>query len=256
MKDSRETDEPLCMRAEDLVAYLYNEASADEARDFERHTEHCASCKAELVAFGQVRSSIAEWRGHALGLAETKALSNAIKPAQEGWPAQAHSDNHVRRPSALAAFREFFALSPVWMRAATGLAGLAICALIVFAAARMTESPRVVYVEKNVPVSPSQAVVDALVERRVREELASRKNSGEMNPGPSTMQVKEQINPTLAQSAGRSGSAQRRAATQNRRTRAPVPTEEYEELARDLQLVPTRDEEDLPRLIDLMDEAN
>lgn len=250
MKDSEATSESLCTRAEDLVAYLYHEASEGEALDFERHTEGCASCKAEIVAFRQVRSSIAEWRSDALGLAETKALEEKTAPAAH------RSDSPARKPSALAALREFLTLSPTWLRAATGLASLAVCALILFAIARIAEGPRVVFVEKVVPIGPSQADVDALVDKRVREELAARTNPVEINQGPIAVQVNEQSSRTLAQSGGRSNSAQRRRGAQSRRAPAPVSTEEYEELARDLQLLPTRDEEDLPRLIDLIDEAN
>lgn len=250
MKDSEVTSETFCTRAEELVAYLYNEASEGEAQDFERHTERCASCKAELAAFTQVRSSISEWRGYALGLAQTTALTNEIAPAAE------LSKSPARKPSALAALREFFALSPVWLRAATGLASLAVCALVLFAVARIMEGPRVVFVEKAVTVGPTQADVDALVDKRVREELAARNNPAEIKASPMAAPVSEQINPAIAQSGGRSTSAQKRVIAQSRRPRAPVSTEEYEELARDLQLVPTRDEEDLPRLIDLIDEAN
>lgn len=252
MKDSEVTPTSLCARAEDLVAYLYNEASASEAQDFERHAEHCASCKTELAAFGQVRSGIAEWRSHALGLVGATALANEVEPAQE------LSKPFARKPSALAALREFFALSPVWLRAATGLAGLAICALVLLAVARMGEAPRVVYVEKAVPAGPSQADIDALVDKRVREELAARNNPEEINSGSIVTPVSEQSSSALAQST-RSNSAQRRGGAHNsssKRMSARVSTEDYEELARDLQLVPTRDEDDLPRLIDLIDEAN
>jgi hypothetical protein len=250
MKDSEATSETLCTRAEDLAAYLYNEASEGEAQDFERHTERCASCKAELAAFTQVRSNIIEWRSHALGLAQTTALGSERAPAAE------LSKSPARKPSALAALREFFALSPVWLRAATGLASLAVCALVLFAVARIMEGPRVVFVEKAVTVGPTQADVDALVDKRVREELAARNNSEEMTPKPIAVPVNEQSSPTIIQSVGRTTSAQRRMIAQSRRRPAPVSTEEYEELARDLQLVPSRDEEDLPRLIDLIDEAN
>jgi hypothetical protein len=123
------------------------------------------------------------------------------------------------------------------------------------------QGPRVVFVERSVPVAaaPSQADIDALVAERVREELAARNNQEERTPRPIVTPVSAQRSPTLAQSR-RSSSAQERVGTQSRggskRKPARVSTEDYEELARDLQLVPTRDEDDLPRLIDLIDEAN
>ncbi|MBA3768732.1 MAG: hypothetical protein H0W99_17480, partial [Acidobacteria bacterium] len=81
-------------------------------------------------------------------------------------------------------------------------------------------------------------------------------NREETTPKEINATASEQRGSTLAQSGpGRSGSAPRRALA-IRRAPDQVSTQEYEELARDLQLVPTRDEEDLPRLIDLIDEAN
>ncbi|MBA3805674.1 MAG: zf-HC2 domain-containing protein [Acidobacteria bacterium] len=240
-----------CAKAEEMVAYLYNEASETEAKNFERHMQVCPSCKAELGVFGHVRSSIAVWRTHALGSVEADALATAaITPTPE-LPQAA-----VRKPSAITALREFFALSPMWLRAATALTSLAICALVVWAAARVLEAPRVLIVEKVVEKGPTQAEVDEMVAKRVREELAAQSKQEEMSSKAMIATVSEQGGSTTAQSGpGRSGSAPRRAMA-TRRPPAQVSTQEYDELARDLQLVPTRDEEDLPRLIDLIDEAN
>lgn len=240
-----------CAKAEELVAYLYNEASETEAKDFERHLLTCASCEAELAAFGHVRSSVAVWRNHALGSVEADALAAVGRLPTTEFPQPV-----VRKLSAITALREFFALSPVWLRAATALTSLAICALVVWASARVLEAPRVLVVEKVVEKVPTQAEVDALVAKRVREELAAQSKQEEMSSKAMIATVSEQGGSTTAQSGpGRSGSAPRRAMA-TRRSPAQVSTQEYDELARDLQLVPTRDEEDLPRLIDLIDEAN
>jgi anti-sigma factor RsiW len=240
-----------CARAEELVAYLYNEASEREAKEFESHMQACASCEAELAAFGHVRSSIAVWRNQALGSIEFAASANRVTSATELRKA-----SPPRRASAMTALREFFALSPVWLRAATALASLAICALVVWAAVRAMEAPRVVVLEKVVEKGPTQAEVDALVDKRVREELAAQGNQQETTSKEIVAPVNEQKPSTIAQSGtSRSASTARRTQA-TRRAPTQVSTQEYEELARDLQLVPTRDEEDLPRLIDLMDEAN
>ena len=37
-----------CARAEELVAYLYDEATENEARSFGEHLRACASCRDEL----------------------------------------------------------------------------------------------------------------------------------------------------------------------------------------------------------------
>ena len=100
-----------CARADDLVAYLYGEATQAEAKDFEAHAQHCDSCRMELAAFGQVRGSIREWRQlifSSPALADPSVTLSHI----DGAPPS-------RQRSALAAIREFFALSPMWMRAAT-----------------------------------------------------------------------------------------------------------------------------------------
>lgn len=249
MRDKEQTS-PSCARAEELVAYLYNEASEREAKEFESHMQACASCEAELAAFGHVRSSIAVWRNQALGHVKLTASAAELAPATELRQAS------PRRASAMTALREFFALSPMWLRAATALASLAICALVVWATVRALEAPRVLVMEKVVEKGPTQAEVDALVDKRVREELAARSNQQETTSKETLASVNEQRASTIAQSGtNRSASAMKRAQA-TRRAPAQVSTQDYEELARDLQLVPTRDEEDLPRLIDLMDEAN
>ena len=51
-------ERPICHRAEDLVAYLYNEASETDAQDFADHAEQCDACRSELAVFRQVHESI------------------------------------------------------------------------------------------------------------------------------------------------------------------------------------------------------
>ena len=111
------TSTEVCARAEDLVTYLYGEATQGEARDFEKHAEQCASCRSELKAFGNVHEAITEWRQAALGTIASPAYET--KAVQLAEPKKAGAS---RRLSAFAAIREFFTLSPLWMRAATLIA--------------------------------------------------------------------------------------------------------------------------------------
>lgn len=130
--DARHRDEaaPLhagaCERGGDLVAYLYGEVGADEAQSFRRHLSACVSCREELDAFGEVREGVAAWREEALRVAPS--------PASDG-AAQAGREPRVR--SALAALREFFALSPLWLRAGGVAAALLFCALAALTLARV-----------------------------------------------------------------------------------------------------------------------
>src|SRR5215813_8619517 len=103
---------PTCERAEDLVSVLYGEANEHEKRDFEVHLQQCAGCRAEFAALAQVRESIGEWRDEALG---GFVSSSAVL--------------HERK-SAMAALRQFFNLSPLWMKGAVGFAVVVFCVLV------------------------------------------------------------------------------------------------------------------------------
>lgn len=143
-----------CARAEDLVAYIYKESTPLEARDFESHARQCSSCHAELAAFGDVREAISDWRQHSLGAVASPAYET------ERTHAFAHAGT-ADKPgrSALAALREFFTLSPVWMRAATAVAALLFCALVVIAIAYFTEQPKVIVEKQNTPLVPRESNV-------------------------------------------------------------------------------------------------
>src|SRR6266849_1277379 len=110
-------ERPVCHRAEDLVTYLYGEASAAEAQDFAGHLQRCDACRAEFSIFRQVHESIELWRNEALRSAFSAA------PLSELTPSTSDSQfvQHERRLPALAAFREFFSVSPLWLRGATAV---------------------------------------------------------------------------------------------------------------------------------------
>jgi anti-sigma factor RsiW len=139
-----------CERAAEMVTYLYGEASPHEAEVLRGHLTGCAVCREELAAFGGVREAVGVWRAEALGslppLDINEVLnsragfdvngsrgafnvkgafsgSEAVAVAAEFRPTQA------RKRSARAALREFFSLSPLWLRAGAFAATLAFCAL-------------------------------------------------------------------------------------------------------------------------------
>lgn len=114
-----------CPQSENLVAYLYGEASVAETKAFENHLISCSLCDDELKAFGFVRESVIEWREDVLNNIVAPAFAREIvaKPA------------HKR--SALTAISEFFTLSPLWLRGATAFAAIALIALFAFAAAQL-----------------------------------------------------------------------------------------------------------------------
>src|SRR6266536_3525686 len=127
---------PVCHRAEDLVTYLYDEASEADALDFRNHLRQCDSCRGEFTLFNQVHDSIAVWRREALGA--------SFNPAPVPAAATINSTQfvrHERKLSALAALREFFTVSPLWLRGATAFAALLLCVLALVVISRPWKQP-------------------------------------------------------------------------------------------------------------------
>ena len=240
-----------CARADDLIAYLYGEASLAEAKDFEAHAQHCDSCRLELTAFGQVRGSIREWR---------QLIASSPAPVDHSVTISDSADRAPsRQRSALAAIREFFALSPMWMRAATAAVSVCVCALFIMAVAqaevrwdsgglsfstsaqreRVVERTRTVEVEKPVKVGYSTEELEQLVAERVRQEREL---------------WQKQQPPAKIINTG----APTRSTTATMRN-SPQPTGNLTARNPSRQTVAQRDrsdEEDLPRLYDLLDESN
>jgi hypothetical protein len=187
-----------CERAEQLVAYLYGESAPEEATDFRRHLAGCEVCGEELAAFGGVREDLGEWREEvvrsipALNVAERVApFASAVKAethAHEVTHAAEATRAHTRTRSAAAALREFFSLSPFWLRVGMAAAVLVVCTLAALTLARaevrwdsngfafktgVTE--RVVEKQIQVPAPNgfTQEQVDALVRRNVEREVAA-----------------------------------------------------------------------------------
>jgi hypothetical protein len=140
---------PACERASDLIAFVYNETSESEARDFELHLKQCSNCGEEVASFGVVRESIVAWRDEALSgfVAQPLIVGAGTK-------------------SALAAFRQFFDLSPLWLKVASGFAVLSFCVLAALAFFNLqTKEP---VVTRSTPDPPQEVV------RIVKEEAPDR----------------------------------------------------------------------------------
>ena len=209
---------PGCERGSDLIAFLYGEANETERRDFELHLKACASCRDELASFGLVRESITEWRDEALsGFVSTPLPATATKK------------------SALAALRQFFDLSPLWLKGAT------ICALVAFAilaalAINRTESGSVGSVAGKSDAIYTQHEVD----RIVNEALAKQASS----PQPQPVRQEPDI---IVQSPKPKRLS---APGEFVKSRRPLTRAEREQLAADLRLLSADDEIDLNLLGD------
>jgi hypothetical protein len=236
-----DTKEQVCDRADDLIAFLYHELSDKDARNFERHLHDCVRCENELAGFGEVRQSIVSWRDEALGAAWSAAAMNDRRLAAPITNA---------RPSALAAIREFFNLSPLWMKGAAAFASLLFCVCAVLAVAYVRNRKVEVVQAPNGKIYSKQEL-DNAVARAVQmkgDEIKNQqlKDSGsELVMSPAPAKAGNRVNPL--RTAGYVAN------TQN--LRRPLSRQERRELAADLGLLAARDEDDLDLVTDKITQA-
>ncbi len=190
----------ICQRAVDVVSYLYGETDDRETRDIEMHLRECRSCQAEAASFGQVRESIVAWRD--------EVLSGFI-PSTVAVPT---------KKSALAAFRQFFALSPLWLKGATAFAAVVFC---VFAVLLATNSKT----ETIPPVQANKTYTEQEVEQLIKEALAKQQKPEEPVMAAVVLPVRKK--------------------KQQPQGRRPLSRSERDQLAADLRLLATDDDLDL-----------
>jgi len=213
-----------CERGSELISVLYGEASEREAIDFQRHMQGCGTCQAEFASLGQLRESIDAWK--------LEALSGFPSP-------QVATSRQIRRSkSAFAALREFFDLSPLWLRGATAFATVLFIffAVLAFAWFR-TEQPAITNAPRDAKYSEQEK--NAIVQKALDEQKASLLAS---------LQPKSE-EPTRAQSVNRpqrSGNGP----TQMVKGRRPLSRWEREQLAADLRLLQQSDDDGLELLSD------
>ncbi|HWW74983.1 MAG TPA: zf-HC2 domain-containing protein, partial [Pyrinomonadaceae bacterium] len=244
-----------CGRSEELVAYLYGESTPVKAELFRRHLDACAACREELAAFGGVREGLGEWRAQVLGsipaLDIHEAFTNPAPPRVE------------RARSAASALREFFALSPLWLRAGAAAAVVAVCALSALTAARTevrwdasglafrTGVPERVVTERvtETVVEPARGYTDEQVAAIVAGRLKEAKDEWQARrtQEQQTAQTQSEVVNYTAERQPKRKVEQRAASKQN----AARP-------ARTGPRGPERDEEtaDLPRLSDLLNDGS
>ena len=235
-----------CGRGEDLVAYLYGEAPEQEAALFRQHLGECAVCREELAAFGGVREGLGAWRAEALGTVPSLNIFDALAPAAGPRPTS-------RRRSARAALREFFSLSPLWLRAGAFAATLAVCTLAALTLARaeirwgsdglalrtgVTEEVVTQPIQAPTQVGYTEEQVNAIVARKVAEATAQLAAGAEEETGGRRPD-------TVINVSGAGRNRQQPAATTPPRRRRPARAD----ARRDESLLA---EDDLPRLSDLL----
>ncbi|MDQ1592299.1 MAG: hypothetical protein QOG71_2926 [Pyrinomonadaceae bacterium] len=274
-----------CERAIELVAYFYGEATRDERASFDAHLARCGACREELTAFAGVREAVGHWRAEVLDYApaplsfadtlapeasrETVAAVAAVAPAVTRRDARntvmpslsARDTVVVPKRSARAALREFFTLSPLWLRASVAAAALVVCALAALAVVNAevswndgglafgtrlgrSETPAATPAQVAAPTGNvyTQAELDKLVAERdaALRELEDTRAQLDDSRGANLIAAVETLEPASASKPIQTPNTSRRA------VRAAQPK----------RLRNNRDEDDVPRLYDLLIEAN
>ena len=203
---------PVCERAGDLISVLYGEASEREKRDFELHMHECGSCRAEFGAFAQVRESVRDWRDEALA----------------GFVATAAAAPAPSKKSAVVALRQFFDLSPLWMKGAVGFAAVVFCVLAVLAVTRLRSFPTGDRPTQVATGNQDSRYTKEDVERAVNEAVAKEREQRTMQPAPIAL---------VESPAKSSDVASPNVAKAERKSRRPFSRSEREQLAADLRLL-------------------
>lgn len=209
-----------CGRENDLIGFLYGELDPMEKQNFQLHMQECAECGLQLSSFSDIRESVVSWRNETLGAF-----------AAEEYPPVARIDEP--KPSAMAALREFFNLSPLWLKGTVAFASLLFCLFTVLAAARlMKPAPELTVVNKTSNQAPTAQELNFEVERRVKEELQRREavNKKELITTNDSSANEFGPRPLKRQNQLASSSPKRKAGR-------PLSKVEREELAADLRLV-------------------
>ena len=237
MKMPNIPDTNSCARVDDLVAYLYGETNETEAQDFQNHLTSCATCSRELSAFADVRSGIVAWRNEALNPMAVSAPDVVLQ-------------NRVGRTatnrSALIALREFFTLSPLWLKGATAFAAVLLVTLLLVTTMRFFERSESPVAQQTPSFVPADAKTAQIVIKPKDESIASPETSTASNKDlPGRMHQTQRAEPNVATRP-----------KSNRDANAPVLSNEERSQLSDLLIAANEDEESVPRLYDLLSESN
>lgn len=208
--------ETTCERASDLMAFIYQEMDERETREFRLHLQECGQCRDEVASLGVVRESIGAWRDEALaGFVSTPVTA---KP----------------RKSALAALRQFFDLSPLWLKGATAFAMVAFFVLVGLTVIKLRTN--------NVPADSNAKYTKQDVDRFVKEALSKQQNENKS--------VESRIETAVNVEPARPKKSKVSTSSQLAKNRRPLSRAEREQLAADLRLLSTTNDTTLQLLGD------
>lgn len=209
-----------CERSDELISFLYQELDERAAGDFEKHLAKCSSCSLELASFSEIRNGVVAWREQSLGL-----VSYPTGVVLGG----------AEKPSALAAIRQFFALSPLWLKGTVAFTSVLLFAAAALLVMNLNARPVVPLATNDKVYSEAdlRAKVEAEIQARLKELNAQ------------NIAVKESLAPAplpVTQTRPKAKSSVYTAKT----LRAPLTRTERQQLAADLRLIsPTEEDLDL-----------
>jgi hypothetical protein len=262
-----------CERAGELVAYFYGEAHPTEREGFKAHLASCSECRDELVAFAGVREAVGHWRAEILNAAPVLSFADMLAPAgvkvepvaAAVSPAAARAAVPPR--SALGALRDFFTLSPVWLRAGAVAATFALCALVALAVFNaevrwddggLAFSSRLRSESKTASPTPPQVVAtrDKVYSQAELDNLVAERDAALRELEDTRAQLDDSREANLFAAVGTlepasASSADSTPKNSRRERRAPASPNTRQRRPRN-----ERDEENMPRLYDLLNEAN
>lgn len=278
-----------CGRAGQLVGYLYDESGAAERADFEHHLHDCVACRDELAAFTHVRGSVADFRAELLQTAPAVSLEEFATSAS-AQPTAAHAsprdgsashaplvgfappvgESRASASAAWAALREFFRLSPAWLRASTVAATLALAALAVLAIANAevtygdegfalrTGARPAATTPASAPATPPAQSVDLAALQTQLNNVAAERDAAVRELEETRAQLDDSRAANLVAAEFESGPDEQRGPLsprdERRQRRAPSAAPKSERSARGARRA--AEDEDLPRLLDLLGDAN
>ena len=247
MQNNNHKSDLNCAFGETLVAVLYNEATAAETENFERHLSRCRECSEELAAFGMLRNAVSDWRENEF---VPLALPNIVLPDKtrkiEPFATRSHS--------LLQSLRAFF--SPAnfgWQLSAAGFAGFVILGLLFIGSTDLFKPI------KDVADAPRPSV-NATPEIAVAHKLETEQNAptvAKNNPSPNALNQPEEK--TRIITTRMNNKAPKRSDIPGVRNdnlpkrRIPVPKTEGK--VEDLSILPVAEADDnSPRLTNLLEE--
>jgi hypothetical protein len=109
LNNNNNKNDSACRFAEQIVPYLYNEATAVERSEFETHLDKCSICDDELDGFSFVRNSISEWRSDEIFALEMPAFDiQVMRTAKTSKILTVEAEQNTW----FAQIRRFFVFSP------------------------------------------------------------------------------------------------------------------------------------------------